>query len=106
MGSPGTTFPWRPIRRQTCREHVQGWNCALPRTITEDNGERIIRPADPYVFRVSDGYHELFIKHYYCADYVSEDRTEEASAADNSNSSTESDVPSSEKSMTSSSDRE
>ena len=74
--------------------------------ITEGN-EFIITPADPYVFRVSDEYHELFINHYYDgADYVSEDHTEEASAADPSDSSAEPDVPSSEESMNSSSDRE
>ena len=27
--------------------------------------ERIIRLDDPYVFRVSDEYHQLFIGHYY-----------------------------------------
>ena len=73
----------------------------------KEGNEFIITPADPYVFRVSDEYHELFINHYYDgADYVSEDHTEEASAADPSNSSAESDVPSSEESMNSSSDRE
>ena len=70
--------------------------------ITEGN-EFIITPADPYVFRVSDGYHELFINHYYDgADYVSEDQMEEASAADASDSSAESVVPSSDESMSSS----
>ena len=45
--------------------------------------------------------------HYHDgADYVSEDHTEEASAADPSDSSAEPDVPSSEESMNSSSDRE
>ena len=34
--------------------------------------ERIIRPADPYVFRVRDEYHQLFIDHYYDGeDYTS-----------------------------------
>ena len=62
--------------------------------------EQIIRPANPYVFRVSDGYHELFINHYYDgADYVSEDQMEEASAADASDSSAESVVPSSDESF-------
>ena len=74
--------------------------------ITEGN-EFTITPADPYVFCVSDGYHELFIKHYYDgADYVSEDQMEEASAADANDSSAESGVPSSEEYMNSSSDRE
>ena len=30
-----------------------------------DNDERIIRPVDPYVFRVRDEYHQIFIDHYY-----------------------------------------
>ena len=47
--------------------------------------EQIIRPANPYVFRVSDGYHELFINHYYDgADYVSDNDMEGASLADRS----------------------
>ena len=75
--------------------------------IAEGN-EFTITPADPYVFRVSDGYHELFINHYYDgADYVSDEQMGEASAADASDSSVESGVPSSsEESMNSSSDRE
>ena len=74
--------------------------------ITEDSGERIIRPADPYVFRVSDGHHELFIKHYYDgADYVSDDDMEGASRADLSDSSAESDARSVQESMNSSTDR-
>ena len=68
-----------------------------------EGNEFIITPADPYVFRVSDEYHELFINHYYDgADYVSEDQMEEASAADASDSSAESVVPSSDESMSSS----
>ena len=68
--------------------------------ITEGDGERIIRPANPYVFRVRDGYHELLIKHYYDgADYVSDDDMEGASAADLSDSSAESDVRNSQESM-------
>ena len=48
-------------------------------------GEHIIRPPNPYVFRVSDGYHELFINHYYDgADYVSDNDMEGASLADRS----------------------
>ena len=75
--------------------------------IAEGN-EFTITPADPYVFRVTDGYHELFINHYYDgADYVSDEQMGEASAADASDSSAESGVPSSsEESMNSSSDRE
>ena len=70
-------------------------------------GEHIIRPANPYVLRVSDGYHELFIKHYYDgADYVSDDDMERASNADLSDSSAESDVRSLQESMNSSTDRE
>jgi len=47
--------------------------------------EQIFRPANPYVFRVSDGYHELFINHYYDgADYVSDNDMEGASLADRS----------------------
>ena len=68
--------------------------------ITEDDDERITKSADPYVFRISEGHHELFIKHYYDgADYVPEDHREEASAADTHDNSTQSDVSSSEKSM-------
>ena len=75
--------------------------------IIDGDAERIIRPADPYVFRLSDGYHELFIKHYYDgADYVSDDDMEGASRADLSDSSAESDVRSSQKSMNRSTDRE
>ena len=70
-------------------------------------GERMIRPANPYVFRVSDGYHELFIDRYYDgADYVSDDDMERASNADLSDSSAESDVRSLQESMNSSTDRE
>ena len=40
-----------------------------PHTVDD---ERIIRPADPYVFRVRDEYHQLFIDHYYDGeDYTS-----------------------------------
>ena len=47
----------------------------------DDNGmknieqsERIIRVNDPYVFRVRDEYHQLFIEHYYDGeDYTSSD---------------------------------
>ena len=70
-------------------------------------GEHIIRPANPYVLRVSDGYHELFIKHYYDgADDVSDDDMEGASRADLSDSSAESDVRSLQETMNSSTDRE
>ena len=70
-------------------------------------GEHIIRPANPYVFRVSDGYHDLFIDHYYDgADYVSDDDMEGASNADLSDSSAESDVRSLQETMNSSTDRE
>ena len=42
--------------------------------ITEGDGERIIRPANPYVFRVRDEYHQLYINHYYDGeDYTSDD---------------------------------
>ena len=69
--------------------------------------EHIIRPPNPYVFQISDGYHELFIKHYYDgADYVSDDDMEGASRADLSDSSAESDVRSSQESMNSSTVRE
>ena len=31
--------------------------------------ERIIRLADPYVFRVSDTYHQLYIDYFYNSEY-------------------------------------
>ena len=38
------------------------------------NDERIIRLADPYVFRVSDTYHQLYIDYFYNSeDYVETD---------------------------------
>ena len=38
------------------------------------NDERIIRLADPYVFRVSDTYHQLYIDYFYNSeDYVDTD---------------------------------
>jgi len=62
--------------------------------------EQIIRPPNPYVFRVSDGYHELFINHYYDgADYVSDNDMEGASPADRS-------AESAQESMDTSTDRE
>ena len=33
------------------------------------NDERIIRLADPYVFRVSDTYHQLYIDYFYNSEY-------------------------------------
>ena len=36
--------------------------------------ERFIRPAHPYVFRVNEEYHQLFIDHYYDGeDYISDE---------------------------------
>ena len=38
------------------------------------NDERIITLADPYVFRVSDTYHQLYIDYFYNSeDYVDTD---------------------------------
>ena len=35
---------------------------------------RTIKPANPYVFRVRDEYHQLYINHYYDGeDYTSDD---------------------------------
>ena len=51
---------------------------------TEDD-ERIIKPANPYIFRVRDEYHQLFINHYYDGeDYTSEESEGHAESSDSS----------------------
>lgn len=42
-------------------------------------GERIIRPNDPYVFRVRDEYHQLFIDRYYNGEDYASNCSEDAS---------------------------
>ena len=48
-------------------------------------GERFIRLVDPYVFRVRDEYHQLFIDHYYDGeDYTSAEAEHRAELDDSS----------------------
>ena len=47
--------------------------------------DRIIRVNDPYVFRVRDEYHQLFIGHYYDGeDYTSDDDENASTESDDS----------------------
>ena len=48
--------------------------------------ERIIRPADPYVFRVRDEYHQLFIDHYYDGEDSTSAEAEHSKELDDSSS--------------------
>ena len=47
--------------------------------------KRIIRPANPSVFRVSDTYHQLYIDYFYDSeDYIETDSSVDHVEADNS----------------------
>ena len=47
--------------------------------------ERITRPADPYAFRVSDTYHQLYIDYFYDSeDYLETDSSVDHVEADSS----------------------
>ena len=54
-----------------------------PHTVDD---ERIIRPADPYVFRVRDEYHQLFIDHYYDGEDYTSAESEQSGELDDSSS--------------------
>ena len=54
-----------------------------PHTVDD---ERIIRPADPYVFRVRDEYHQLFIDHYYDGEDYTGAESEQSGELDDSSS--------------------
>ena len=48
--------------------------------------ERMISIGDPYVFRVSDEYHQLFIDHYYDGDDYTSAESEQSGELDDSSS--------------------
>ena len=54
-----------------------------PHTVDD---ERIIRPADPYVFRVRDEYHHLFIDHSYDGEDYTSAESEQSGELDDSSS--------------------
>ena len=54
-----------------------------PHTVDD---ERIIRLADPYVFRVRDEYHQLFIDHYYDGEDYTSAESEQSGELDDSSS--------------------
>ena len=54
-----------------------------PHTVDD---ERIIRLADPYVFRVRDEYHQLFIDHYYDGEDYASAESEHSGELDDSSS--------------------
>ena len=56
----------------------------LTHTVPDD--ERNIRPSDPYVFRVRDEYHQLFIDHYYDGEDCTSAEAEDSADSDDSSS--------------------
>ena len=67
----------------TCKKDGTILYTEPPHTVDD---ERIIRPADPYVFRVRDEYHQLFIDHYYDGEDYTSAESEQSGELDDSSS--------------------